>query len=86
MKKLQEAIADKTIPFAYHKNQPGLDFLNVIKKSDKAIYVNLDGTNEELWLPLSAFESFAIQGQTIFTLKQWFKSSLKNWQLEKLNV
>lgn len=86
MKTINEAIKEKSISFMYHKNAPCIDFLEVVKETEKAVCVKHSEVNKNTWLPKSAFEAIDFYGVTHFTLKSWFKSKLEKWQLRNLNV
>ena len=86
-----------TLNYLSHKNAPILDFLTIVKETEKAYFVESYDyelcTNKKIgvWIPKSALEFWKEQILTevreYCTLKKWFRLSLtKNNKKTELKV
>jgi formiminotetrahydrofolate cyclodeaminase len=73
MNELQQQIDKGNFNFVFHSNAPMCETANVVKQTEKAVQINLDGIEKTIWLPKAAleFKNFAV------TVKPWFKKVLQ---------
>ena len=80
MTRLKKEIQNGFITFSTHHNSPSASILEVLKETQKAVYVKHEETKKSVWLPKSSLEEIDLTKETnypAFTLSKRFRMYLK---------